>query len=468
MVNSAAIIRALGGFLALLSGPTLLCAYWAFHNDRYSQSSLFILVATTSIVVSGLFFLATKDAKHSKTQLKDVVAFLIAAWITLSLFGSIPFLSVAHGNFSLAIFESVSCSTTTGVSMVGADIYLPASLIAWRGILHMVGAILSVTGVMIVFSFIGKETTGISSGAISKFGHGLSLKAFFPALLFTGGIMLTVSAIGSAILLSEGVGLREAYGDSISAITTGMVIPYEDVSFTHDSFGKVWLIIMLVLGTINFSLLNDVIVKPLQIFKNREAQGLLVLIILLTGLLYMLPEFQGDIVDHIGSAVSIISTSGLLLSDANLETISIPILLYFGFIGGSVISATGGMKIYRIQVLIARSGHEFARLAQPRAVLSFRHQGRHFPVQVVMAVWAYLVAFAIISLILAMILTFSGASFGEAIQASMGAITNSAVLFHTDWLPHDKSAGILELILSAFMILGRLELLLLLSLIFSD
>lgn len=467
-MNSSGILRAMSGFLALLSAPTLLCAIWAFRNDHYAQSSLFILVATTSIVISALFFLTVRSSEVENTKLNDVVAFLIIAWLSLAFLGAIPFISVTRGSLSLALFEAVSCSTTTGVSLVDPTINLPASLLAWRGILHMAGAVLSVTGVVIVFSFFGKETTGISSGAISKFGHGLSLKAFFPALVFVGGIMIAVALVTGALLVAEGVAFREAYGLAISAITTGKVIPHDELPSALNTFGRIWLIVIMLLGTFNFSLLTDAFSKPLKMIQNRESQGLIFLVILLTVLLYLLPGFNGDLIEHLGSAVSIISTSGMLLSNENLSSISIPVLLYFGFIGGSVISATGGMKIFRIQILISRSGHEFARLAQPHAVLNFKHQGQQFPVRVVLAVWAYLVAFALITLFLAMILTFTGASFGESIQSALGAITNSAVLLHTNWIPADERAGLIELILSGFMILGRLELLLLLSLIFSD
>ena len=73
-----------------------------------------------------------------------------------------------------------------------------------------------------------------------------------------------------------------------------------------------------------------------------------------------------------------------------------------------------------------------------------------------------------LSIVLAAILALNGATFEQAIVSSLGSITNSAALLTLEWIDNSWSRTFSELILSIFMVLGRLELLLLASLFFSD
>ena len=185
----------------------------------------------------------------------------------------------------------------------------------------------------------------------------------------------------------------------------------------------------------------------------------------MTILLSLQVNVERDLVDAITASVSVISTSGILLSDIDVFGIPSAILLFFGFIGGAAISATGGIKIYRMLVLASRSGHEFERLAQPHAVARFEHGGERFSVRAVLTVWAYLVAFAIISVTISGALALLGADFQEAMLTALGAITNSAALITTDWIAGSPLIGVTEILLAFSLILGRLELLLLLALL---
>lgn len=467
-MNGSVILRVLSGFLGLFAIPTFACSVWAFQNDRYQQASLFITAFMTSAVVSAILAVATHHRRQEYAQARDVVGFLIFGWLILAILGAIPFLLVADGSIAAALFEAVSCATTTGTTLLNDGLLLPASLVAWRGILHILGAILSVSGVVMVVNLVGSSLPGLSSSIPMRFNTDFSRESFFRIFLSLGAMIVGLCVLFAIPILIDGGSLRAAFGLSVGALTTGKVFDVGAYAFNPGWLSELTLILALIIGSVNIVLLFNCFRKPKSFFLNFETIAVVVLIAVLAVLLFSILPKGIDPFRITGIAASIVSTSGLVIGEGDGISIPVPVLLFFGFVGGAAISATGGMKIYRISVLLARAGHEFQRLAQPNAVLNFEKNGERFPVNFVLTVWAYLVAFAVISIFLAASLALMGADFQDAIMTALGSITNSAALIPTEWIRNSAQTGLVEFSLSAFMILGRLELLLLLSLVLSD
>ena len=467
-MNSLVLIRALSGFLAFFAIPSALCAAWAFANDHYEQASLFILVVTTSVVMSGVFSIATQNRKISNAKAKDVVGFLMLAWGVLAILGSLPFLEVSDFRPAVALFEAVSCATTTGTSLLDEDTLLPASVLAWRGVLHIVGAALSIGGMIMVVRLVGSSVPGLDTTTTALTLPGASQRSFFRAFWAIGSLLLALSSVVAFFLLMDGHSMREAYGLAVSAITTGQVFPIEEIGEAPDAFSRIILIIALLLGSLNAILVFNIFRTPMKLLKNYETLAVVALIFILSALIAVQLGSEEGPLSILAISTSIVSTSGILIAPSSLAEISVPTLLFFGFIGGAAISATGGMKIYRMLVLLSQTGREFSRLAQPNAVANTSTDAVVIPSRFILTVWAYLVAFAVLCIGFACLYALLGANFEQAIISALGAITNSAVLLRIDWVQAGDMPALAELILSFCMILGRLELLLLASLLFSE
>ncbi|HCF17550.1 MAG TPA: potassium transporter TrkH, partial [Rhodospirillum rubrum] len=64
------------------------------------------------------------------------------AWLTMSLFGSMPFMLATTGlDFAGAFFESVSGLTTTGATVISGLEHQPPGILFWRCLLHWIGGI---------------------------------------------------------------------------------------------------------------------------------------------------------------------------------------------------------------------------------------------------------------------------------------------------------------------------------------
>ena len=293
-------------------------------------------------------------------------------------------------------------------------------------------------------------------------------EGFMKIFVMIGSLIMGLIAFFTVFPMIDGASLREAVGLSVGAVTTGQVFDVAESNFAIGRLTYLSMTLAMICGSVNIVLLFNVARKPGAFFSNAEVISLLIMIGALTAALLIAHSGPESFLELLAWATSIVSTSGVLLDEQQSSIIEIPILLVFGFIGGAAISATGGMKIYRMLVLLSRSVQEFEHLAHPHAVRRVENLKERFPVRFVLTIWAYLIAFAAISMGLAACLALSGANFGEALSTSMGAITNSAALLKTGWMGGADYEALVQGVLSAFMILGRLELLLLLSWFLGD
>ena len=80
--------------------------------------------------------------KDFKLNLRQTFLFSTLAWVTVAIFGSLPFLlSNQPFSFSDAFFESMSGITTTGATIISDLDNSPKSILLWRAIMQWLGGI---------------------------------------------------------------------------------------------------------------------------------------------------------------------------------------------------------------------------------------------------------------------------------------------------------------------------------------
>ena len=156
-------------------------------------------------------------------------------------------------------------------------------------------------------------------------------------------------------------------------------------------------------------------------------------------------------------SLSSLSTSGIPLS-AGAVGAEVPLTLAVlpALIGGSALSAAGGIKIARFIVLGQRAGQEFRQLGYRRSILSFRFRDRELDERSVIGVWVYFIVYAgaVFSVIAA--LAFLNVPFEESIRLSIGSLTSSGGLIGQ---ATDNLGPVGHILLSIAMVLGRVEIL---------
>ena len=106
------------------------------ENSHSFLSSAFITIFI------GILFILTNLEVEFKLNLQQTFLFSALAWLSIAIFGSIPFLfSSLNLTISESFFESMSGITTTGSTVISDLDNCPKSILLWRAIMQWLGGI---------------------------------------------------------------------------------------------------------------------------------------------------------------------------------------------------------------------------------------------------------------------------------------------------------------------------------------
>lgn len=171
----------------------------------------------------------------------------------------------------------------------------------------------------------------------------------------------------------------------------------------------------------------------------------------------------GDSIRHGAfSVVSIVTTTGFATTDYTLWG-NVATGLFFGltFIGGCTGSTSGGMKIFRFEVMARMLRGHFLRLLYPRGVFVRTYGGRELPDDVVGSVVVYFSIFFLCYSLLTIALMALDLDFLTSASAAVATLANVGPGLGPIVGPAGNYASLPDMakwLLSFGMLLGRLEL----------
>ena len=454
-MNHLSIVRVLSGIALGFSALFALCFLIALATGEVEQQMLFAGTGATIGGFGGTVLLLT-DKPVRRAQAKDGLAVAILFWILGGVLAAIPFIDYLGAADPLgALYESVSNLTTTGHSRVDPVANpMSTSIFVWRALLHLIGAIASITIAATVFSGLNLGGPGVhrnrffSEPETSFFDPVLRVVRVSATLIFSATVIL------SALLLAIGLAPRDALAGAVSAITTGMVDPLgSEVAPVGGTVHAILLWFGLVAGTLGLVAIDGAGQGRLRAIPfDPEMLAWIGTLILITFLAFIagLPLFES-----IAWATSSISTSGIALSDPQqFARLPIVLILFPVLVGGSALSAAGGFKLARLIILTKRVALEFVQLGYRGSVQHFSFRGRRQTERNVMGVWVYLVGYIVACTIGTLLLSTTGLAFDDAIRAGIGSLSNAG---HVLAGMNADLGSFAQICAVLGMILGRLE-----------
>ena len=105
------------GILLVVLGTSMLIPY--LIQFLYNENSHSFASSSFVTIFVGILFILANLEKDYKLNLRQTFLFSTLAWLTVALFGSLPFI-LSSKDFSLseAFFESMSGITTTGATII--------------------------------------------------------------------------------------------------------------------------------------------------------------------------------------------------------------------------------------------------------------------------------------------------------------------------------------------------------------
>ena len=113
-----------------------------FVQIIYDERNGTFLSSASITIFIGILLVLTNLEENKKLNLQQAFLLTTLSWLSIAIFGSIPFL-LSELNLSIvdAFFESMSGITTTGSTIITNLDNTPKGILIWRAILQWLGGI---------------------------------------------------------------------------------------------------------------------------------------------------------------------------------------------------------------------------------------------------------------------------------------------------------------------------------------
>ena len=456
------------GVLQIILG--IFMAIPIFSQFIFSEiDSSFITSSAITLVFGVLFVLSNLDYEK-KINLKQAFLLTTLSWLTIAIFGSLPFyFSDLNISFTDSFFESMSGLTTTGSTIISNLELAPKSVLLWRALLQWLGGIgiivMAITlmpimniGGMLLFKVLNTD----SSEEILPSSKEISLK-----LILIYFVLTFLCALAYKIF---GMGFFDSLTHSMTTIATGGFSNYNE-SIGHFNNVKIEITAMLfiILGSLPFIAYIKFLNGNRKVFLNDSQIKTFIkliifsILILFFYLFIKIEDFSLSDFRYISfNSISILTGTGYVTGKFDQwGSFSLFFFLILMFIGGCAGSTTCGVKIFRIQILYKFIINQLKKIIFPRGIFVIKYENNNvndkFLASIISFIYLYILLFFLITALLSLsgldfITSISGAATSISnVGPGLGSVIGSSGNFST--LP-DFS----KWILSAGMLLGRLEL----------
>lgn len=410
----------------------------------------FAASATLGIFAGGLALAASQGLK-GRAGPRTALRLALYGWITTPLIGAPPLVAAASGAVP-GLFEAYSALTTTGASVLEADLQ-PQSILLWRATLQWMGGFATLMLGVTVFAALETPGLGLRRSTLLTVAEEDLFTNFgraFRRLGLVYGLITVFTVLGLSLTELDAF---DALCLAFSAVSTGGMTPQSGpLGDWMPVSAQLVLAVCTLLGAWNLALQYELVHRGRAVRLTGDLRamsltclGIAIVVALLLGPELALPAFL--------DALFALTTSGFSTGQDVLPGV---ILLSLAVIGGSALSTSGGAKISRIILLVRRAAGELSVLAHPSAAIFTRFAGRHVSDAALLGVWIVVLSFPLAIGATAILLGLAGLDFETAWQAAAASITNAGPLAQIDYAQLPGSA---LMVCALAMIAGRLEIL---------
>ena len=454
------------GILQIILGISMIIP--VFVQILFSElDSSFIGASVVTIIFGSLFFLSNLD--HDK-KLNLQQAFLLTAlsWLSIAVFGSIPFL-LSSMNLSItdSFFESMSGITTTGSTIISNLETAPRSILFWRAILQWLGGIgiivMAIT-LMPIMNVGGMQLFRISNNDSSEKILPKS-KEIALRLIYIYSILTILCAIFYKLF---GMSYFDSLTHSMTTIATGGFSNYnESIGYFNNAYIEIVSMTFIILGSLPFIAYIKFLNGDRQIFKS-DSQIITFLKIILFSIIILSLYLSFTEIDKFNlrsiffNIISIISGTGYVNDQFdNWGSFTIVLFLSLMFIGGCAGSTTCGVKVFRFQILYLFIINQLKKMIYPKGIFVIKYAQNSINEKFIASIISFIFFYFLIFFGLSALLSLSGLDFITSISGAATSISNVGPGLGSTIGPNGNFATLPDIskwILTVGMILGRLEL----------
>ena len=461
------ILNILGLLLCIESIALLIPMIFDYINNNEDWKQFFFISCLTFFI--GLVLYVGFKKEKMKINLRQAFLLTILSWLVIALFGSLPFIySSSSLNFTNAFFESVSGITTTGSSVISNLDSLSDGILIWRSLLQWFGGI----GIIVLAVAI-LPTLQIGGMQLLHMEHDDPYEKTLPKInKFIFEIIFLYFGLTILCLFSYYFNGMNAFDSLIHSMTTISTGGFSNKSLSFGYFDSQTLesisILFMILGSLPFVIFIKFIHgQKNSLFKDDQIRlfiFLLVSIVLISCFWvkhYLNIEWSSALRLTTFNITSILTGTGYTSTNYNnWGGFGLIIILMIMFIGGCAGSTTGGVKIFRFQILFRGVRLQIKKLTQPHAVFLMKFNKKTVTENTYTSIISFFFIYILLFILSSVILSFLGLDFLTALSASASAISNVGPGIGEIIGPNGNYAGINEIgkwVLAFTMLIGRLE-----------
>lgn len=424
----------------------------------------FLLCAAAALIIASAASAFIRPANKT-IYAKEGFVIVALSWVLASALGAMPFwISGEIPHYVDAFFETVSGFTTTGASILRNVEAMSRGLLFWRSFTHWMGGM----GILVFFMAIVNVDGPIHIMRAEM--PGPIVGKFVPKARDTAKILyliyIALTALEIVLLMLGGMTLFEASTHAMATAGTGGFGVLNTSIASYSPYLQWVVTIFMMLFGVNFNIYFLLLIRKFRsVLFSSELWAYLGIIVAATALIcvdirLMYHSFGETLRVSAFQVSSIITTTGFSTTDFDQwPGLSKAILLFLMVVGACAGSTGGGLKVSRLLILGKAINREFRKMLHPRSVNVLRLEGKALDESVVSNTLIYFVIYCVITGVCFLMICFDKFNLETAISATVACFNNIGPAFGAAGpaRSYAEFSDFSKLVLSAAMLLGRLE-----------
>jgi len=430
--------------------------------------SVFLNSAMVAFFIGLSLFLGNKS-KINDINIRQAYLITVVSWIMVTLLAAVPF--IFYGTSLIdAVFEAASGISTTGASIYKDVEKLPRSILLWRAILSGMGGVGIVIFAIAMLPFLGIGGMQIfqreNSDVNEKFMPKIS---YIAKRIIAVYLILMISCMLS--LKMAGMGWFDAVCHALTTTSTGGFSTKNTSIGYFNSPTIDWIVtLFMFLGAIPLTFYHSLLAtKDIHSLRSNQVAVFIkvlavYILVVMVWLIYRGIYSPLEALRYAAfNVIAVVTSTGYNSADwLNWGNFAATAFLIFALTGGCTGSTSGGIKIFRWQVVAAQLKKAFITTTEPNRLVTLKVGGINISNDVAASIFVFFIAYTFTVALVCVGVALSGVDFATAFSAVVACITNSGPGNTASIGPSGNYAGFadsVKLLLSATMIIGRLEVL---------
>jgi trk system potassium uptake protein TrkH len=433
-------------------------------GGKYDEVNVTTAYLYVGLISFALGFFVSKRFRFEDVRLSygEAIQIAVISWIFISIVNGIAVSISGLMSPIDALFESISGFTTTGLTVLKPPLEnYPLTLLFWRSISQWIGGI----GILYISILVIAPPSLLTMRIFTVEGH---LEKVEASAVETAHkiirIYLMLTGLGIVLFLAAGMNPFDALNHALTAIATGgFSTRTESIGYYKSIQIYIAAIIVIILGALNFpsyaKLMKGRIREFIKYEENIVFLALAFLIsILLVSILFLKENVENPIMFGVFHIVSAIGGCGFQIGDLSMLNESAKALIIISMIlGGCTDSTAGGIKTLRTIIMLKALKWELKLASSPKGTRITRKIGdREVTDEILVRTALFILIYILLVFIGGAAISIEGYSLTDSMFEAASALGNVGLTVNiTSYL----APTWIKSVLMTYMLLGRLEIL---------